>query len=103
VAIFSILLLLATPVLFVAALAVRFAGNRRVLNLIDYSTITNPAGLNRWSGNRLLLLPLCSLLFGLLSLSRPSFGIIGSGVVVLAGVLVIVWIAAGSEKFRVGR
>ncbi len=101
-AIFSIVLLLVTPILLVAALAVRFAGNRRILNSIDYSTITDLAGLNRWSGNRLLLLPLLSFLFGALSLNRPALSIIGCGTVVLAAVLVIVWIAAGSDKFRGG-
>jgi hypothetical protein len=102
-AIFSIALLLVTPILLVAALAVRFAGNRRVLNSIDYSTVTDPAGLNRWSGNRLFLLPALSLFFGVLSLSRPALSIIGGGIVVLATVLVVVWIAAGSDRFRARR
>jgi hypothetical protein len=102
VAIFSILLLLVTPILFVAALAVRFAGDRRILNSIDYSTITNPAALNRWAGNRLIFLPALSLAFGVLSLDRQPLSIIGCGVVALAGLLVIVWIGAGSGRFRAG-
>ncbi|HPN80833.1 hypothetical protein [Dokdonella sp.] len=102
-AILSIVLLIVTPILLLAALAVRFAGSRRVLNSIDYSTIADPAGLHRWSGNRLLLLPLLSLLFGALSLGRPALSIIGTGVVVLAAIVVVVWIMAGSDKFRGGR
>lgn len=102
-AIFSIVLLLVTPILLIAALAVRFAGARQVLNSIDYSTVADPAGLHRWSGNRLLLLPLLSLVFGALSIGRPALSIIGAGVVVLAAVLVVVWIMAGSDKFRGGR
>ena len=101
-AIFSILLLLVTPILFVAALSVRFAGDRRVLNSIDYSTIIDPAALNRWAGNRLILLPVLSLSFGVLSLNRQPLSIIGCGVVALAGLLVVVWIGAGSDKFRTG-
>jgi len=102
VEIFSILLLLVTPILFLAALAVRFAGDRRVLSSIDYSTISNPAALNRWAGNRLMFLPLLSLSFGVLSLNRQPLSIIGCGAVALAGLLTIVWIGAGSDRFRVG-
>ena len=100
-AIFGVLLLLVTPILLLAAAAVRFAGPRIVLNTIDHSNITDLPGLNRWAGNRLFLLPIISLIFGALSLQRPSLGIIGGGIVVLATLLVVVWIAAGSDKFRV--
>ena len=99
-AIFGILLLVITPILLVAALAVRFAGNRRVLNSIDYSSITDLAGLNRWAGNRLSALPLVSFLFGATSLSHPALSIIGCGSAVLVGVLVVVWIAVGSDRFQ---
>lgn len=97
---FSVLLLLLAPILLAAALAVRFAGNRPVLNTIDYSTITDKPGLHRWSGNRLLLLPFISLVFGIASINRPAFSIIGGGILVLTGVLVVAWIMAGSDKFR---
>lgn len=99
-AIFGILLLVITPILLVAALAVRFAGNRRVLNSIDYSRIEDPTGFNRWAGNRLFALPLVSFLFGATSLGRPSLGIIGCGTVVLVGILMVIWIAVGSDRFR---
>ena len=99
-AIFSVVLLLVTPILLIAALAVRFAGNYRVLNSIDYSTITDLTGLHRWAGNRLFLLPLLSFLFGTLSLNSPTLSIIGGGVLVLATLIVVVWILAGSDKFR---
>ena len=101
-AIFSVVLLLATPILLVAALAVRFAGDRRVLNSIDYSTIADLAALNRWAGNRLLALPVLSLVFGMLALRHPSLGIVGGGAVALAGLLILVWIAAGSDRFPAG-
>ena len=99
-AIFGIVLLLVTPILLMVALAVRFAGNRPVLNSIDHSTIIDVAGLNRWAGNRLFLLPILSLAFGSLSLGRPALGIIGGGILVLAGILVMVRILAGSDRFR---
>lgn len=97
---FSILLLVVTPILLVAALAVRFAGNRRVLNSIDYSSNTDLVGLNRWAGNRLFALPVVSFLFGAASLSRPALAIVGCGTVALVGVLVMVWIAVGSDRFQ---
>ena len=102
-AIFSVVLLLVTPILLIAALAVRHAGSARVLNSIDYSNVTDPAGLNRWAGNRLLLLPLLSLASGALSLGRPVLAIVGGGVVMLAAVLVVIWIGVGSEGFRAAR
>lgn len=96
----SIILLSLAPMFLVAALAVRFAGDRQVLNTIDYATITDKPGLHRWTGNRLLLLPLLSLVFGVVSIQRPMFGVIGGAVVVLALFLVTAWIMLGSDKFR---
>lgn len=97
---FGIILLSTTPILLLVALGVRFAGDRQVLNSIDYSTIVDREGLHRWAGNRLVLLPLVAGLFGALSLNRPVFGLVGGFVVMLLGIAVWIWIATGSDRFR---
>ena len=101
-ALLSVGLLMVTPILLMAALAVRFAGDSRILNSIDYATITDPAALHRWAGNRLLILPALSLMFGMLSIHRPLLSIVGCGTLALAGLVIVIWILAGSDKFRIG-
>lgn len=98
--IFGIVLLIITPILLVFALAVRFAGNRRVLNSIDYTTIVDPIGLHRWSGGWLLALPALSLIFGVLALDQPWLGIVGGGLLVISAILVMIRILVGSDRFR---
>jgi hypothetical protein len=93
----------AAPILLVVALAVRFAGNARILNTIDYSRIAHPAALHRWAGNRLLLLPLFSVVIGLLCfhfspLTVPLMIAFAVGVIAVA-----IWVAAGSARFSVNR
>jgi len=55
----AVLALGITPVLLVAALAVRFGGKAPVLNFVDYAAYKNPVALNKKVGNILLLLPCC--------------------------------------------
>jgi len=92
-------LLLVLPMLGVA-LAIRFAGRSRPLNVVDYARVTDPPALHRWAGNRLLLLPAMLLLSGLASLHRPGLcAILAGGVAVLIPVLAT-WLALGAEKFQ---
>lgn len=102
-AILGVLLLLISPILLLAALAVRFAGGRKVLNSIDYASVLNPEGLHRWAGNRLFLLPLASMAFGGISLWRPNLAVMSCCATVLVCIFVWIWIAVGSDKFRVKR
>lgn len=102
-AIFAVLLLIASGILAAAALAVRFAGNTAVLAGVDLSNVRDMTLLNRWAGNRLLLLPLVALGFGGAGLSRPALGLVGLGVLLVLGIVVIVWIMVGADKFRVAR
>jgi hypothetical protein len=93
-------MLAAFPVLLVAGLAVRFAGTSRVLNLVDYSQIADIPGLNRWAGNRLLLLPATSLFLAILSWKVPSASAAALASFVMIVAAVVIWIAFGSSKFK---
>ena len=52
------------PILLAVALAVRFAGVAKPLNIVDYARVADPVALHRWAGNRLLLLPAAFLVGG---------------------------------------
>jgi len=98
---FAVVILGATPVLLICALAVRYAGKARVLNLVDYDGIADPAAVNRNIGNRLLLLPLGSLLVGGISLAFPAVaGMLGAVFVALFFGCVgsVVWTAANLPR-----
>ena len=93
-------MLAAFPVLLVAGLAVRFGGTSRVLNLVDYSQISDIPALNRWAGNRLLLLPVASLMLAVLCLRDPSASAAALAAFVMVIVGVVIWIAVGSSRFK---
>lgn len=67
--------LVAFPILLLIALAVRSAGDSRILNVVDYSRVPSPAALHRWVGNRLLVLPILALLTGIVAWQFPSLGL----------------------------
>jgi len=96
----SLVLFLLTPILLVIALAVRFAGNARVLNIFDYAHIADPLALHAWAGNRLLILPFCCAGLGTMSLTNPSWswvcGAVGIGLIPV----IVIWVAAGTVKFQ---
>ena len=95
----SLMPFLAAGILLIAALAVRFAGTNRILNIVDYARVTDIPALHRWAGNRLLLLPLVSAAIGLASLRHPALALPLIIVLVMAVLGVVMWIAAGSGKF----
>ncbi len=96
---FAIAPLIATPILLAVALAVRFAGTSQILNIVDYARVANVTGLHRWAGNRLLLLPVISLLLGVLSLYQPAYSVICIILFVVSVISVVVWLAIGSNQF----
>jgi hypothetical protein len=88
-----------TPIVFMGALAVRFAGTSRVLNVVDYSRVADPQSLHVWAGNRLLALAaICAGLAGC-SLAFPQASPLLLAVAVIAVVAVAIWVAAGSARF----
>jgi hypothetical protein len=96
---FALALLIATPILLAVALAVRFAGASQILNIVDYARVSNIADLHRWAGNRLLLLPLISLLLGLFSLYQPAYSFICFMLFVVSVLSVVIWLVISSSRF----
>ena len=90
-------------ILLVVALAVRFAGNAHILNVVNYAQVADVAALHRWAGNKLLVLPLLSVVIGLVSLRSPSLAFPLVFVLATAIVAVAIWVAVGSARFGVGR
>lgn len=98
--ILAIVQLIVVPLLVVVALAVRFAGNSKPLNVVDYARVTDPAALHRWAGTRLLLLPVAFLVGGLASFRSPGLALLFLGAASAVCLVVAVWVALGAEKFK---
>jgi len=92
--------LVAAPILLVVALAVRFAGTSPILNVVDYSSVGDITGLHRWAGNRLLVLPVVSLVLGIVSLKFPALALPSVFIFVAAVFGVCIWLASGASKFN---
>jgi hypothetical protein len=103
VAVLSILLIVAGSILAALALAVRFAGGNAILSGVRPGDVPDMAVLNRWAGNRLLILPVVSLAFGVAGLREPVYGLVGVGVLVIVGFATITWLMLGTERFRTAR
>ena len=88
------------PILLAVALAVRFAGTSKPLNVVDYTRVSDPVALHRWAGNRLLLLPLVFCLTGLLSFRNPGLALLLFGAATIMSLCLAVWLALGAEKFQ---
>ncbi|MDQ3205965.1 MAG: hypothetical protein M3Q40_05580 [Pseudomonadota bacterium] len=98
----AVVFFLLAPILLAVALAVRFAGNSRPLNFVDYRKVADAAALHRWAGNRLAMLPLAAVACGVLALLKPEsalplMALFAVGVLGLAS-----WIALGAERFQSG-
>ena len=102
-AVLSILLIVAGSILAVLALAVRFAGGNAILSGVQPGDVPDMAELNRWAGNRLFILPVVSLAFGVAGLRDPVYGLIGVGVLVIVGFATIMWLMLGTDRFRAAR
>lgn len=99
-AILAIVQLTLVPILLAVALAVRFAGNSKPLNIVDYVRVTDPTALHRWAGTRLLLLPIAFLIGGLASLRAPWLSLVCFGVTTVFCLCIAAWIALGAERFQ---
>lgn len=67
---------LVAGVLVGAAFAVRSAGTRRVLNVVDYSRVTDVRGQHRWASNRMFPWPPVIASLGVLSLNKSSIALL---------------------------
>ncbi|MBD7955762.1 hypothetical protein H9654_16315 [Stenotrophomonas sp. Sa5BUN4] len=99
-ALLAIIQLFLVPVLLIPALAVRYAGKSRPLNVVNYARVNDPSALHRWAGNRLAVLPLLFLISGLVSLHKPSLSAALLTLMIITMLVVAVSIAVGSEKFQ---
>ena len=98
-----IAILVLTPIILISALVVRFAGDSRVLNVVDYSRVSDPQALHAWAGNRLLALTvICAILAGC-SLAFPQISPLLFAAAVIAIVTIAIWIAVGSTRFHQAR
>jgi hypothetical protein len=96
----GIVLLAITPVLAAVALAVKFAGDSRPLNMIDYRKVADAGALHCWAGNHLAALPLLSLLLGGAAFLYPALALVFLGLFVVLGFAIAVWVALGAEAFQ---
>ena len=98
-ALLAIIQLLLVPILLVVALATRFAGKSKPLNIVDYNRVLDAPALHRWAGNRLLVLPLGFCASGVISLQQPSASLVLFAIMTLALLGVGIWITIGAERF----
>lgn len=96
----QIAILIAFPILFVVALAVRFAGTAKILNIVEYAKVKDPVALHRWAGNRLLVLSLIVALLGAASLQLPAYGTLFVITFIVAVFITVFCILIGSGKFQ---
>ena len=96
----AIVQLALVPILLAIALAVRFAGNSKPLNVVDYARVTDPVALHCWAGTRLLLLPTAFLLGGVASYLHPGLALLFLGAATVACLCVGIWLALGAERFQ---
>ena len=91
---------LTAALLFVIGLAVAFAGEARILNLVDYRRVTNPAALHRWAGQRLIAVAALVALLGFAAFRWPAAALPLLPVLLLVVGGGVVWLAIGSTRFQ---
>jgi hypothetical protein len=98
----SIGLSVAATILFVYALAVRFAGQGRILNFVDYPKIRDRAALHAWVGHRLLGLAVLTALLGVVSFHSPDLALLWLLAFFVSVLVVLSWLVAGTTRFHSG-
>lgn len=96
----SVLLILLGIVLVPVALTFRLAGDHPIIACTDRNNVKDMAGLNRWYGNRLLILPVVALGSGALGLVRPDLTLVGAGAFLLLAIVMFVWLPVGISSFQ---
>jgi hypothetical protein len=83
----------------VCTLLLWFSGNNHVLAGSKRSGIKDVAKLNRWAGNRFLILTVVACTMARLSIGNVGAGILGFMFLWAALAGVIIWISVGGKKF----
>jgi len=98
--ILAVILLSATPILAIIAAAVRFAGNSRILNMVDYAKVEDAPAMHAWVGRRMAVLPALSLVLGLLALLQAALALFLFGLFVIITLAFVVWLTLSVERFQ---
>jgi hypothetical protein len=86
-------------ILLFVALGVRFAGDAKILNFVEYQRIGDAPALHRWAGTRLLLAALSGIALAVVGFWQPQFAVaIFCAFMLLLGAIII-WLLAGSSDF----
>ena len=93
-------LIITTMLLFVFALSVRLAGTARILNFVQYENVSDRRALHVWAGNRLLGLAAVTGLFALLAARYSGAAIFFLLAFIIAAVVAVSGLVAGSSKFH---
>jgi hypothetical protein len=80
------------------ALLVRFSGNTEILARSSHCEVKDVRRLNKFAGNRLLILPVLAFSFAQLSIESVGMGILGLMLLWIAIFGVIIWISIGSKR-----
>ena len=82
-----------------AAIAVRAAGTRRILNVVDYARVTDAPALHRWASNRMLPWPPVIALLGVVSLTNPRMALPLLYALMVCVLAMVIMVCAGTSRF----
>ncbi len=86
--------------LLVLAFAVRFAGESKPLNLIDYSRVGDTSALHRAVGNRMFLLPALTFAIAAAALHSQQAFLIAACVGTILLIAAFAWILHAASAFQ---
>jgi hypothetical protein len=78
--------------LIVLALAVRFAGQSKPLNMVDYRRVSDTSALHRAVGNRLFLLPAVTAAIAAAAFHSPQAFLVAAGLGTILLIAAITWV-----------
>lgn len=91
-----------TAILLLCALAFWFAGTRPLLNTMDYRTLHDAPGFNRYVAARLLVPAAVAAVSAVLTYLNPALGVPLIFAIPLSVVGLVIWIGVGSRQFVMG-
>ena len=89
---FGLCLLGLSVLLLVLALAVRFAGQSRPLNMVDYTRVSDLDALHRAVGNRMFLLPTLTAAIGAAAFQSQQAFLVAAGLGTILLIAAFAWI-----------
>jgi len=89
-----------SALLLVLALAVRFAGDSKPLNMVDYARVSDQTALHRSVGHRMLLLPGLTAAISAAALYSPQAFTIAASIGTALLIASLVWILHVASTFQ---